>query len=277
MKKHRIGLAIAENELHLAVVTRKKNHWQLVETLSVPVTTDNIRQMLQQARCGLARSIQCTIIGLPYHQVLMKEIHLDTQLTPADVYQYLQQQLPVLLGKPAQHWFFDFEPMRFSTAVASQTAFRLAAAPQENIATWLQICRAAGLHVQYLDVDVLALARLLPTLTAYHPDQPQALLWLKTSELLFTVSRAGQLIYAKKTIYIKDQPMMQTLTSLLQFFNGLYPHSPPASIILVDENSGHSLENLPVQSAELNSGIWEFGTPVQAQYFCSLGLAIYGH
>ena len=117
----------------------------------------------------------------------------------------------------------DFEPCLFPANISHQHCFRAVAAAKENMLPWFRLCREAGLRVRAVDIDILALARLNRTFEGYEHGQPQALLWLKSTELLFIVAQNGQLIYAKRTAHTPLQPLTGILTPLLQFFHGLFP------------------------------------------------------
>jgi len=271
MKKYRIGLEISPHQLGAAVAAKQKNGWRIIETLHVPIAANTIQQSLKQVRASIARSIQQTVFGLAYHQVLMKEIRLDATLTDAEVYHYLQQQASTLFGKPANHWFLDFERL--------QSGYRVVAGLKQTILAGLTLCRESGFRVSAVDVEVLALARLMPTLAAYHPDQLQGLLWLKPTEALFIVAQTGKLIYAKTAPYCAStQTIAETVRPLLQFFNALYPQQSLANVLLISEESTPPLpEEFNIKIAELNPNLWGVTKPVQAQALCSLGLAIYGY
>lgn len=277
MKKYRIGLEFSEKKLQLAVVAKQKEGWQLLETFAIDLTLNNKQQVLQEARRSIARSIRHTIISVPYHQVMMKEIRVDNTLNSQEIYQHLQQQATSLLGKSANHWYLDFEPQVFSTQITQQACFRVVAAPRENILAAVQYCRELGFYVHTVTVDVLALAHITPTLQNYRSDQVQAMVWLRSYELLFMVTLSGQLIFSKTTTYQTRQSIPETLTALIHFFNGLYPqHILENIFLLADEPLSLSMENIVIENAALNTGLWQVPHTIQSQELCSLGLAIYG-
>lgn len=259
--EYRIGLEIAEDTLRLAVVTKLKTGWRLENVFMVEALTGNITSSLR-----LGRGVFC----LPGRRVLMKELDLDIDGGKDEIYQYLRQQSCTLLGRPTEHWGFDFE-------VTQENQVRVAAAPREDIETWLRVCHAGGLRVCAVDVDVLALARLMSALTGYQPEQPQALLWLKSAELIFIVAQAGKLIYAKRTTYHAEQRVEKILTPLLRFFHGIYPQHSPTLLFSLNDLEMTVIGNLPIKTAELNPAIWQLSATMQPDFFCSLGLALYEH
>lgn len=218
------------------------------------------------------------VLGVPYNQVLLKEINVDSTLKNHEIYRYLQHQSLTLFGKPADQWFLDMAPCLYAATIAERHCFRVAAAPRESILAWLHICRKSRLRIKAVDIDILALTRLMPTFENYRADQPQALIWSKLSELIFIVARGGDLIYIKRTAYSPTSPLSGILTSLLQFYNGLYPQQAPIKIFLIDENNSVATANLGLtEPAVLNREIWQTSSTVTAAEFCSLGLAIYDH
>jgi Tfp pilus assembly PilM family ATPase len=267
MMKYRIGISMTEKNWQVAIVARQRNGWRLLETMSTEKSVENLKEIFRQVRRRKRFGV-CAVLGLPYHQTWMKEIQLDTGLTDSEIYRYLQQQAPILFGKPTAHWFFDFTPgLRDKT--------RIVAAAREHVTEWLALARACQLPVHAVDVDVLALARLLRTLDAYHPNQPQALIWPNTTDLIFMVAQAGQLIYAKKALYSPTQPLSDVLTSLSQFFTRLYPEYPLTDFLLLSDQDA-SVPHLPIKIARLNPALWQTSETVTAHQFCALGLAIYG-
>ena len=275
MKKCRVGLEIAEKTLQFAIVAKLKNGWRLIETLSLPVTADKMPHVLQEARRAIGKAIRNVILSVPYSQVLMKEIHLDSSLSPPEIYLFLQQQSPALFGKPAGEWLMDFEPCPFPANISRQNCFRAVAAAKGNILPWFRLCREAGLRVRAVDIDILALARLGCTFEGYEHGQPQALIWLKSTELLFIVAQDGRLIYAKRTAHTPLQSLTGILTPLLQFFHGLFPQYRLENIVFLNENSPLPEDPLIINSAALNPAIWQISSPVMPHEFCSLGLAIH--
>lgn len=277
MKKYRIGMEITEKKLHVAIVVKQRHLWRLMETAAYELNPENLQETLQKVRKQVPRSIRQTILSLAYHHVFMKEIHIDSSLTANEIYLYLQQQSPMLFGKSADHWFLDFEPAISTMNSGQQNSFRAVAAPRQNIAGLLAISHHCGFHIQAIDVDVLALARMVPTLTNYQPDQAQALLWLKTTELMFIAVKAGQLIYLKTAAYSPIQSLKEILPPIIQFFNGLYPQYTLANILLLNECSATNIETASIKIASLSPEIWQTPVTIQPQEFCSLGLAIYDY
>lgn len=278
MKKYRIGLDFSEKKWQLAVVAKQKDGWQLMETFSVEGATDNRPSILQATRRRIARSVRHTVLSLPHNQVLMKEIRLDATLNSHEIYQHLQQQAVALFGKPADHWYFDFEPLVFSTHIAQQTCFRVAAAPRDTVLSAVALCRELGLQVQTVTVDVLALANLAHTLQNYRSDQAQAIVWLKAHELLFMVTLSGHLIFSKTTTYLAMHNISEVLIPIIHFFNGLYPHTILESIFLMsDDPLSLSIGDVKIENAALNTNLWQVPHVIRPEEFCSLGLAIYGH
>ncbi len=128
-----------------------------------------------------------------------------------------------------------------------------------------------------VDVDILALVRLACTFEGYQADKCQALLWLKATELVLITFKAAQLIYVKTTAYSSTQSLIEIWTSLLQFYNGMYPQHPLAQAFLLTANLDVCRENLTLKTATLDSNIWKIHDPIQPQEFCSIGLATYGN
>lgn len=277
MKKCRVGIEINEKKLQLAVVARQKTEWRLIEALTIPVTSNNMAQTLKQVHREIAGSTFRVVASLPYNQILMKEIRVDSSLSDQEVYEYLQQQSTTLFGQPSNHWFLDFEPSLFSKKNPQQTIFRVVATPRENMTHWIKIADESGFRISAIDVDVLALARLTPTFEHYQPDQPQALLWIKETELLLIISQAGHLIYSKRTTYSPAHSIAQVLPPLIQFFNGLYPQYILSNILFLDENPPVNSGNLEIKPAVLNNVIWKIPSPLKHNAFCSLGLTLYEH
>lgn len=277
MNKCRVGLEIAEKTLQFAIVAKLKNGWRLIETLSLSVTADKMPHVLQEARRAIGKPIRNVILSVPYSQVLMKEIHLDSSLTQPEIYLFLQQQSTTLFGKPAGEWLMDFEPCPFPANISRQHCFRAVAAAKEIMLPWFRLCQEAGLRIRAVDIDILALARLSRTFEGYEHGQPQALLWLKSTELLFIVAQNGQLIYTKRTAHSPLQPLTGILTPLLQFFHGLFPQYKLEKIVFLNENLPLPEDHLILNPAALNPAIWQISTPVMPHEFCSLGLAIYDY
>jgi Tfp pilus assembly PilM family ATPase len=275
MNKYRVGIEITDKKLQVAVVFKQKQLWRLMDTVAFPLQNgDNLHEILRKSCRALPGSIGHITLGIPYPQVLLKEIFVDPSLAPSEIYQYLNQQAAGIFGKPTLHWRLDFEPNPFTTNARNQVCYRAVAGPRETIETWQRIFRECGLTVSAIDVDVLALARLILTCEQYQPQQAQALLWVKPRELFFLVAQDGQMIYTKRAPLLSVQAFDTQLTSLLQFYNGLFPQYPLANKILLNENKSF-IEDHSIKSASLNSEIWNTTKMVLPDEFCSLGLAIH--
>jgi Tfp pilus assembly PilM family ATPase len=268
MKKYQIGIEVALQSLRLAVVMHQQAVWRVVDTAELRLDGGDVQKNLRTVLKNIAPRIRQIILGLPQQRVLMKEIFIDSSLTRTEVYQYLQQQALALFGKPANHWIMDCE--------AHENGFRAAAAEREYVSNWLHIFRQLGMRVLAVDIDVLALARLTPTLADYQPDHTQALLWLRADELKFIAVKEGRLIYVKSAAYDPATVFTETVPPLLQFFNGLYPHLSAPEILVIGDHPPATAA-MPLKIAALNPDIWRFQRAMQPQAYCSLGLAIYGY
>lgn len=269
MKKYRIGIEVAQQSLRLAVVMRQQTGWRVLETAELRLDGGDMLKNLRTLLKNIAPGIRQIVLGLPQQRVLLKEIFLDSSLTRAEVYQYLQQQALVLFGKPANYWIMDCE--------AHENSFRAAATEREYVMNWLHIFRQLGMQVLAVDIDAPALARLATSFAEYQPNQAQILLWLQADELKLIAVKEGGLIYVKSATYDSATTLTETISPLLHFFNGLYPQHGAAEIFVIDNNLSVTTTRQPWKRAALNPEIWRFSRMIQPQEYCSLGLAIYGY
>lgn len=276
MDKKRIGFEITEKKLHLSLVEKHAKGWQLVETTSFEIFTDNLSKTLSQARELVPRSFKEVVMSVPYSQVLMKEITVDSSFTPAEVYQYLLQQAENFFGKCSENWFLDFETSLIQTSHELTKRVRVIATSKTCLTQWLKFCGEHGFKIKIVDVDILALCRLAPTLEYGQSEQPVALLWHNEKEFLFIATFRGQLIYVK-TAPLISSCFKENLQQILQFYHALYPHCPIAKILLIDKSMEIELNEYPLKLARLNLEMWQAPANILPCSFCSLGLAIYGN
>jgi Tfp pilus assembly PilM family ATPase len=276
MNKYKLGLEITEKNLYYAVILPQKQGWKLLEAHSVNLDENtNLLQALQQIQSQLPRAIKRIVIGLSSSRVLMKEIRIDSRLTYSEIYLYLQQQSAALFGKLFDDWCLDFEPALFTQNNVQQSSFRVVVASRDYLYQHLKIFQQCKFRVSTVSVDVLALARLAPSLAAYQADQPQGLLLLRNDELLFIVAQNGNLIYAKRSFYSSQQVLYDTLKAITDFFNGLYPQHSLQHILFIGEGDLQRMGNIIIQPAILNQSLWQIAGAFKPQALVSLGLAIY--
>lgn len=280
MKNLRVGIALAESRLHCSLVCKDKNRWRRLASHHYTFSAGNLCQTLLQIRAQIPRTARCTILGLPYHRVLMKEIKIDAQLNDEEIYRYLQNQAIALYAKPAQYWFMDYEVCDLQQQQSLLMKIRSISASREELFRLQKDFRTSRLTLSRVDVDVLALSRLTPTLEFYNPDQAQALIWIKQNEVLFLAVKTGKLIYVKRAPLSPEQNLNEILPGLIHFYHRLYPQHPLEDIFLIDENPtsrSDSFAHPLLKTILLNPMIWHTDQEVDPGDFCSLGLAIYEH
>lgn len=269
MNKYRLGVEISADSLRLAVIAKHSAYWHVLETAELTLAGGDIQQNLRTLLKNIAPGIKQIILGLPHQRVLIKEVFIDSSLSYTEVYQYLQQQALPLFGKLAEHWVIDCE--------AQAHSFRAAAAEREYVLNWVRLFRRLKKQVLAVDVDILALARLTPSLQGYQPERTQILLWLKPDELVFVAVKAGKLIYTKSAGYCANINLTETVPTLLQFFSRLYPEHQEAEIEIIHHDPAVSAAVQPFKSAKVNPDIWHSESQIPMQAYCSLGIAIYDY
>lgn len=281
--KAQIGLEITENNLNFAVVARPNKRWQLLKVLSVPRLPGQEIQALLIARQHIAHKISDLIIGIPYTQVIMKEIQVANDLGPYEIYQHLKQQIPLLFGQNTLSWRIDFEPIPEPSSDSTIT-LRVIACSTHFINLWQSLCKQAGFRIRAVDVDVLALTRLAPLLNGYQSIEPQGLIWLKKLELFFLVIRDQQLRYVKCTRHLGTlESITQNFQQTLQFFFSSNPQDNLNNTILIDEIGELNFENflnIHINKASINENLWKSTYLAPHSFplsFCCLALGTWMH
>lgn len=280
MNQYQIGISLSENILHFCLAHKKKNVWRLLESHSHTLNSNNeLGQVLRILRQQIPRRHRRIILGLPYHHVLMKEINIDASLQDHEIYFYLQQQASTFFGKTAKHWFIDYEFCPLMPASSTQRRIRIVAAAREDVLPLSRAFNSSHLGLHVIDIDVLALSRLMPWFEFFNPESAQGLVWIKTAELIFLVAQAGSLLYCKRSFYTTEQTLAEILAPLIQFYNGLFPQNILDLIFLMNDNSDNlftdGLAHPLLKIAKINSALADKKTDISAHEFCSLGLAIY--
>lgn len=280
MSQFQIGITLIENNLHFCLVNKKQHSWRLLESHTYRLDSSNdLFQVLRILRKQIPRRNRRIVLGLPYHRVLMKEIRIASALQDHEIYCYLQNQANSLFGKSAKPWFIDYEFCHSITTSASQRQIRAVAASSEEVLQLTQVFNSSNLDLHIIDVDVLALSRLMPCFDFYNPELAQGLVWIKTAELIFLVAQAGNLIFTKRSLYKTDQNLHEILTPLMQFYHGLFPENTIEIIFLINANSDGlfttGIAHPLLRIARINSAFHNQDSDIDAQDFCSLGLAIY--
>lgn len=283
MSDYRIGIELTENHLHFCLVSKKNNCWRLLESQSHLLSAANeLPSILRIIRKTIPRFNRQIILGLAYHHVLMKEIKIDSSLADKEIYFYLQNQAHVLFGKTERHWVLDYEFCQSMSNEISYRQIRVIAAAKAEIFRVNKLFYSSHLKIRFIQVDVLALSRLMSFFEFFKPEIPQGLLWIKTSELIFIVAKAENLLYVKRTSYQHDKSLQEILTSLLQFFYALFPQTNLETIFLLNtiKDIMFNTDIIDLNSIYLKNAIinCEFFTKIETilpSAFCSLGLATY--
>ncbi len=181
-----------------------------------------------------------------------------------------------IAGKTANDWSLDFEPSLVKASHELTKKFRVVAIPKVHIKEWVKFCSEYGFEIKVIDVDILALSRLVPTLEYGQPEQALALLWVKEQEFIFIATFKGQLIYVK-TAPLQPHFFKETVYQILQFYHGLFPDWVISEILLIDRTFSLDVDGYKIKPAKLNFEIWQTHHTITAASFCSLGLAIYGN
>ncbi len=277
MKKHyQIGIEVSTDQLYFTVVSRLRQQWLIQETGSIGFELDRLDHALHALRQQISRAIRHTIIGLAYHQVMIKEIQVDSNLTAEEIYQYLQIRAMTIFGDAAGPLYLDFE--KISLASTEQTTIRVVAAPKNHVNDWKLRCQQNGFKLMAVDIDVLSLVRLAPWFQELNHQRAQAFIWLKKTELILIVMNSDQLIYVKRSSLLTSLSICEQLTMMLQFFYGLYPQCELEQGLVFGEVQELNFNNLILLGQNYLSvklAVFKDHLISSSSQFCSLALSVY--
>lgn len=274
LKQYQIGLEVCPDKLYFTVMRPFKKHWQMLQTSFIDVPTGQFELAFSYLRKQIPDSFRQMIIGLPYHQVMMKEIQMDSSLQNGEIYQYLQHEALTFFGKPADYWYLDFEIL--PSTIPNQNIIRAVAAPQKITLDWEALCKTHGFKLRAIDVDVLALMRLLPWIEGYAEQLTQALIWIKKNEFLFMVIHYSNLIYIKRLNLPDPDLIAANMAAIIQFFSGLYPQYELDHGFLLGELDNANMTKKIIESTALNIQIAKincFG--ISPAHYVSMALGIH--
>lgn len=277
MKKHyQIGIEVSTDELYFTVVSRQRQQWLIQETDSISFQLGRLDHALHILRQQISRSIRHTIIGLPYHQVIIKEIQVDSNLTAEEIYQYLQHRATTIFGDAAGPLYLDFE--KISLDSTEQITIRVVAAPKTQVNEWKLRCQKNGFKLMAVDIDVLSLLRLTPWLQEHNHQRAQAFIWLKKTELILIVMNSDQLIYVKRSSLSTSLSICEQLTMMFQFFYGLYPQCDLEQGLVFGEVQALDFNNLILLGQNylaIKLAVFKDHFISSSSQFCSLALSVY--
>ncbi|QLH41581.1 MAG: pilus assembly protein PilM [Coxiellaceae bacterium] len=171
-----LGIEIHHTAVHVVELTNrpKQGHIRQQCSVALPAELQNeaqllavapvaalLKQALVTANIKTTRVVTC----VPMAAVMFKTLTLPARFTHTAIKQHLKTSAERYFSQPLTDIFYDFTVLP-SVNVMTEKQIRLIAARRSLVQNRVDILRAAGLHVTAVDVDALALARVVMQLSA---------------------------------------------------------------------------------------------------------------
>ncbi|PYB74708.1 pilus assembly protein PilM [Pseudomonas sp. LB-090624] len=167
-----VGVEIAPEAIRLVQLQRRNRHWRVVgsaqEPLPAPAGANWIADpgaagaALQRAyrRSGLRQ--RQVALALPACQVICKTCHLPTAHDGAQLEAQLLADAERLFPFPLEDLALDYQVMGASSVQPGCSEVMVAACRQSALASLESVVEQAGLQLEAVEVDSIALCRMLP-------------------------------------------------------------------------------------------------------------------
>lgn len=184
-----LGVEIASDSIRMLQVRRQRGRCRVVgwalESIDPPLRgthllDDDARlvDVLRQAHGRCATRQRQVALALPASQVIYKVLRLPAGVSDLDAEAQLLEQADQIFPFPLDDLALDFQELGLSAEHPGQADVLVAACRQSQIDPLEQVFARAGLQVQAMEVDSIALRRAMPSL----PARTTALLQLERNE-----------------------------------------------------------------------------------------------
>jgi len=184
-----LGVEIATDSIRMLQVRRHRGRCQVVgwvrETIVPPLRgphlldeSERLLNALRQAHGRCATRQRQVALALPASQVICKVLRLPVGVSDPDAEAQLLDQADQLFPFPLDDLALDFQVLGLSAEHPGHADVLVAACRQSQIDPLEQLFGQAGLQVQAMEVDSIALRRAMPSL----PVRTTALLQLERNE-----------------------------------------------------------------------------------------------
>ncbi len=184
---------------------------QAYSIMDADAITAEIQSLLKKN----AFSCQSVICALPSSLVIQKKIQVHEALTESEREQWIVMQMRQELNYPLQDLYFDFQTMGASNQAGFIDVMVFATA-KEHVETRRSIVQKAGLHVMAVDMESLALQRML-----HYVVQGSCLVNLELSHAQCFFVQEGEIhsfdLTYSGALFCKDD-FLQILPSFLETF-----------------------------------------------------------
>ncbi|ABZ01018.1 pilus assembly protein PilM [Pseudomonas putida] len=167
-----VGVEIAPDAVRMLQLQQRNRRWRVVgsaqEPLMAPLGDDWVAEpdavvaALQRAyqRSGLKQ--RRVALALPASQVICKLCHLPAQQNEAQLEARLLADAERLFPFPLEDLALDFQVLGASSVQPGCSEVMVAACRQSALASLESVVEAAGLQLEAVEVDNIALCRMLP-------------------------------------------------------------------------------------------------------------------
>ena len=184
-----LGVEIAADSIRMLQVRRQRGRCQVVgwvrESIDPPLRgphlldeSERLVSALRQAHVRCATRQRQVALALPASQVICKVLRLPVGVSDPDAEAQLLDQADQLFPFPLDDLALDFQVLGLSAEHPGHADVLVAACRQSQIDPLEQLFAQAGLQVQAMEVDSIALRRAMPSL----PARTTALLQLERNE-----------------------------------------------------------------------------------------------
>ncbi|MEX5588926.1 type IV pilus biogenesis protein PilM [Pseudomonas urmiensis] len=221
-----LGVEIAHDSIRMLQVQRRQGRYQALawaqEALDVPLHADwskDYQPLIKALRSAYLRSgckRQQVAVALPGAEVICKVCSLPAGLTAAQLEERLLADAERLFPFPLEDLAMDFQVMGASPQAEGHVDVLVAACRQRSLELLEQVFEEAGLQAVAVEVDSIALRRVLPA-------GKHALLRIESaSAALHTWSDTG-LPQRQEVRFAPSEPCETRLERAVQLFRGVTP------------------------------------------------------
>jgi type IV pilus assembly protein PilM len=193
---------------------------------------------IQEACMQMRITTRHVAIALPASTVISQTLLVDASLSDEELEAYIQLEAASILSFPLTEVCMDFSVLGTNKTDPTKVDVLLVAARMAQVVARRDMVTAAGLIVDFIDVETFAIERVVNYLTYKHARQTIALIHFDVTAMTLIILHQRNIIYTHEELF-STQPLTETvefLTPLLrramQFFISAIPGCSVDQVLL---------------------------------------------
>lgn len=233
-----VGIDIGSTSIKMVELCPLHKQLWLQDFAVVPLVPNAMTAAIQAAYTQMRTTTRHAAIAMPANTVISKTMPMDATFSEEELEAHIQLEAAAALPFPVDEVCMDFSVLGINETDPTKVDVLLVAARRAQVIVRCDEVIAAGLVVDYIDVETFAIERVVNYVTYKDAAKTIVLIHFDETAMTFMVLHQRRLIYTHEELF-SAEPLTETteflaplLRRAMQFFISATPNCTVEKILL---------------------------------------------